>query len=357
MKLNGRLRDVSAVFGAALLTFAIAACGSDDSTDTGDKGTGTGDGTTDKVGQPPAPSGDKASGGDPRTFAIYSLNLATDSASAQKTGYNVDGIVTDDSDTASETSCVAPSKSTPLKDGNEGIDNAFGQKLGPTIKLLISDIDTRINSFFQDGSSTVMLDITGLEDSATQTNTGLGAQLLIGADFGADKPNFTTADDWPVRPEFLKDGKTVASGSKIAFTEAYVTNGVFVGKADSVVLNLSPAGQDLTLTIHKATITFKHDGANATEGVISGVLAVDEVLDTLDKVVGSLNDGEFCETYKSNVSVIQSGADIMSDGSNKKGECNAISVGLGFTAKEIKHPTKVADPITPGAAQPSCSQR
>src|SRR5256885_8545645 len=52
------------------------------------------------------------------------------------------------------------------------------------------------------------------------------------------KPAFSPTDDWPVRPELLNDGKTVASGSKVTFPGAYITNGTFVTPTGTITISL-----------------------------------------------------------------------------------------------------------------------
>ena len=71
------------------------------------------------------------------------------------------------------------------------------------------------------------LHLVGLSDDPTQSANGLSAQVFRGATYGG-VPAFDSSTDWPVSSSWVKDGQTVASGSKVQFQNAYVNNGTFV---------------------------------------------------------------------------------------------------------------------------------
>ncbi len=312
--------------------------------------------TTSSVGGPPAkPAAPPTTSTAERNFALNALFLGdTDRAGNpsqsawRKFGYNIDGKVTDKTSTDVCTPAPGAGK-TPQVDGENGIDNAFGSIIIPIIQTFSQGISKRVTDTITSGSFTIMIDTVGLSDDAKQTNTGLTGQLFAGGNLTA--PTFSKADDWPVRPELLQDGKTIAGGSKVQFKDAFVVGGTWVNGAGSdVTLSLAFGGVALDLTIHKATISWDHAGSDSLNGTIAGVINTKELIDGLRKVAGRISDS-LCEgsAFQSIAQQIEQASDILSDGTNKAGvPCDGISIGIGFTGKEIGLPKTVAPLGTPG---------
>ena len=313
-------------------------------------------GTTSSVGgAPKKPTAPATTSTTQHTYAINALLLGdTDrtgnpsTTAWKKFGYNIDGKV---SDKASTDVCKPASGASKdvQNDGENGIDNAFGSRIVPIIQTFSSKISTQLTDSIVKGSFTIMIDTVGLTDDATQTNTGLTGQLFAGGKIETT-PTFSKSDNWPVRPELLNDGKTVASGSKVKFTDAFIVNGTWVnGDASTVKLSLGFGGVSLDIEISKATISFNHAGADAANGTIAGVINTKKLVDGLRSVAGRISDS-LCSgsAFDSIAQQIEQASDIMSDGTNAAGaQCDAISIGIGFTAKEIAPPTTVADLGTP----------
>jgi hypothetical protein len=79
------------------------------------------------------------------------------------------------------------------------------------------------------------------------------------------------------------------------------------------------------------------------------VLDTEKLINGLRKVAGRISTS-LCggSTFDGIAQQIRQTSDILADGTNKAGvPCNAISVGLGFTAKRIKNPSKVSPLGTP----------
>ena len=345
------------IFGCAALGFAghLAGCSSTETTTT----------PTTTGGQPPAkPTAGATTSTDEITFALNSLSLGdadragTASNSAWKGyGFNLDKKATDSK--AKDVCTLQPGAGSSVQvDGTNGIDNSFGANILPIVinAAGLSSPSKTVSDSLTKGSFTILMNIKGLSADAKQTNTGLTGQLFAGGAYdavGMTTPAFDSTTDWPVRPELLNDGKTVASGSKVRFSDAYVVRGTFVnGSASKVTLSLAFGGVSLDLTINQAVITFDHSAPGAaTNGTIAGVLDTEELINGLKKVAGRISPS-LCSgsTFDGIASQIRGASDIMSDGNNAAGSnCNGISVGLGFTAKQIKNPSKVADL---GAASP-----
>lgn len=334
MKLYSALSLIG--FGVGVAAFAAAGgCGSSG----GDTGT-----TAATKGRQPAakPDAPAAAIADARTFAVNSLQLGEgDRAGAANKdawkdyGFDLDGTATT-KDSKDVCTRLNGASSSNQEDGKEGIDNAFGKVIIPFLQPFAATPSKTLTDSIVKGDFTIMLSIKGLTDDAAQTNTGLSGELLVGGKFGEGKsPTFTQADDWPYRAD-----------PRIPISEGYVNKGTFVNGAGgaTVTISLFIQGISLDLTINKAIITFDHKPPNdIVNGTIAGVIGTEKLISGLEKVAGRISS-QLCSgsTLDSIKATIRQASDILQDGSNKAGvNCDAISVGIGFTAKRIANPTQV----------------
>ncbi|HVH42301.1 MAG TPA: hypothetical protein VM925_08150 [Labilithrix sp.] len=322
----------------------------------GDSSEAKADGSVGK--QVPAEEGSPTSSTEERTFAVHTISLGeADRAGTKNTnawkkfGFNLDKIVTnvtkqDSPDLAKVCKRAEKAPATVHQDGDEGIDNTFGKEIVPVLDQISPNPSKTLTSAVQAGGFTILLKVTGLDDDAAQTNTGLSGTLLVGAQFNADKnvkPTFTTADDWPYNRE-----------PQVPIAGGYVNKGVFVnGKGEaSVTISLSISGQALSFTVNRAIISFKHNpGANALEeGTIAGVINTEEFVQAITSVAGRF-DKSLCggsDLVKDIQGRIREASDMLSDGTQDPSKtCDGISIGLGFTAKRVGTPTKAVDPTGP----------
>ena len=309
-------------------------------------------------GQPPAkPSGPVTTSTNVETFAVQKLLLGesdrtgTPSQSAWKSyGYNLDGkTTTKDSTDVCTLHTGAPKQNQA--DGTNGIDNSFGQVILPIIQTAASlptPSDT-ISSAIDSGSFTIQIQVTGLDDTATQTATGLTGQLFASGAYDNGTPAFDSTTDWPVTGLLLNDPTNIASGSKIKFTDAYVSNGTFVSGdlaagGITVTISLVFQGVPLALSVNHAVITFDHTTANdAANGTIAGVIDTEQLITGLKSVAGRISASLCGSAFDGIADQIRQASDIMVDGTNAPGAaCTGISIGLGFVGKKIANPTKVA---------------
>jgi hypothetical protein len=262
-------------------------------------------------------------------------------------GYNVDGLATTKTDT---NVCTRVGGADPAKqeDGNGGIDNSFGHTIVGFIQGIAPNPSKTINDSIQGGSFTILLEVTGLSDDPKQSATGLSGRLLVGGTYSDDKtkkPTFATNDDWPFRASPI-----------VPISNAYVNNGTFVNGANGadVELSLFIQGVQLSLTIKRAAITFDHTGAHdAANGTISGVINTEQLVTGIKSVAGRIST-QLCggSTLDTIEQTIRQASDIHSDGTNGPGApCDAISIGIGFTAKEIG-PAKTAAKDSPAPPDP-----
>lgn len=359
-----KLESKTLLAGAAALILlgsgtglAMTGCSSSDSND-GDAGPGGGS----SQGQPPTrPEADKTTDTSSRTFAVSSLKLGNNNE-WKKLGYNIDGKVSTGS---SKDVCavVGSPVTSPHQDGDNGIDNSFGGVLLEVLNGIQGNLEGAANDALANGSFTIMIQTTGLPASPPANLTGLSGQLFAGGKFSDNgdgglgaPPSFDLQTDWPVLPAILKDPNSIAAGSKISFANAYVADGLLVsGDRLTVTLNLNFSGIALALSVKNAVITAKPEGSNLTGGIISGYLVTSEVEKALRDVGGRLSlsfCGDAVDTF---VEQLRSASDLLADGTTDGArDCDAISIGLGFNAKEIANPTKIA-PAAPATGGDPCN--
>ena len=347
------MKRVSTVLGLFAGVTAIGAlalgCGSSE--------TAAATGTTTLAGPPAKPTTGMATA-TRRVFAINKLLLGdtdrsgtTSSTAWKKFGYDLDGVATK---TSKLGTCKAISDGVVVIDGDNGIDNSFGQNILTALQKAasgFSEPSKTVTDTINKGDFTLILDVLGLDGSGTQTATGVTGQMFVGGSLGM-VPKFDGTDNWPVSGALLVDAMDPSKGSKVKFPEAYITNGVWVngGKTD-VTLALSIQGVSLNLLIRSAIISAKHASASKlTEGTVAGYISVSEIVETIGKVAGRLSP-EACPGKSLFVQVkqiIESNADIRLAGPDATKDCDAISIGLGFEAMEIKPPSLVAPVLPPG---------
>jgi hypothetical protein len=303
------------------------------------------------------------------TFAINALLLGESvglgdapSYTAWKAyGYDLDGLTTTEVSTNVCTLAAGAPKINQI-DGNDGVDNAWGSVILPIIQsgASLATPTTDVTGVIVAGGWTLPLQVTGLTSDPAQTATGLSAQVFVGG-VTSGTPAFDQTTDWPVVPSSLQDGTTIGGGAVVRFATVYVTNGTLVARDATVPLVLpiifanatpthQPPAATLTLLIHDPVITFVHSQvASATNGTIAGVLDVAEALSAAEPFAHDLSTSTCGAAFTGLAEQIGQAADILSDGGNAPGvPCDAISIGLGFTATLIANPTHVGvDPVPP----------
>lgn len=349
------LLATTAVYGI----FAAPGCSSDSSS--------SGGSTTDAGGQyvsrkPPARPTAKATG-KTMWFALNSLKLGlttkdgkSDPAAWKDYGFDLDSRNTtaDDSKT-SNNSCKRKSGSSTkmLMDGNNGIDNNFGQHVMSVIKSLKSDAEDSVTAAVKDGSFTLLMKIDNFTDGDNDSAPGA---VYVANDFNDDKSDPTfgpTETGWKIVDGSLEDGKTIAK-PKLTFPKAYVAGGYWVSGdfgQGTIELAISLSGADIKLPIDSGVITFKTDG---TDGTIGGAMNTDKLKEALTPVAKRFGICPGNATYDQVVDTLTQSADLVSGAPNLQDttkECNAISIALGFTAKPVGDhsmaPIKVSS-TTPG---------
>jgi hypothetical protein len=312
-------------------------------------GSGTDPGRT-----PPGAAGGPTPSTEERVFAVDSIMLGEadrsgnhDKDAWRAYGFNLDGRITNVTGPSSPdlgTVCKAAAGANPTvqQDGDQGIDNAFGKEVLPLLSVVLPAPSKTVTDSIHAGTFTVLLKIVGLTDDPLQTNSGLGGTILVGGAYGSP-PAFDQATDWPTVP-----------GSADPMASAYINQGVFVsgqaaGPSDATVhLELHVGGETLSLVVQHAIISFKHDPTSQSllEGTIAGVLDTEQFVGGVVGAAGAIAQ-TFCspEAKQALASAVRQASDILSNGTeDPNATCNAISVGIGFTAKRVAEPTKEGAP-------------
>lgn len=291
---------------------------------------------------------------DSRFFAIHTLSLGdTDRSGApsptawKKYGRDIDGKTS--VSTSTDHCRLKPGAPSKVKqDGDDGIDNSFGANIIPILTTAAPDLSKLANDTIKVGTFTHIIHVSGLDGDATQSTTGLKGQLFEGAKL-TSPPRWDGTDEWPVLPGTLADG-TLAGGSKTQFNDASVKLGLFQGAAGtSFSLRLPLGDAEIVVPIDKAILSFQKpvNGVEATGGTIAGVVNTARFNSEFLKMAGYISTTLCSASTAAQVTAqFAQASDIMSDGTNgdPTKECDAISIGIGFTATALKPPTRVAPP-------------
>lgn len=280
-------------------------------------------------------------------FALNSLKLGlttkdgkSDPAAWKDYGFDLDSRNTsaDDSKNSTNSCKRKPGSSTKmLLDGNNGIDNNFGQHVMSVIKSLKSDAEDSVTNAVKDGSFTLLLKIDNFGDADNDSAPGF---VYVANDFNEKKsaPTFSSTETgWQIVDGSLVDGKTIAN-PKLQFPKAYISKGYWVSGdfgQGTIELAISLSGADIKLPIDSGIITFKTDG---TDGTIGGAMNTDKLKEALTPVAKKFGICPGNATYDQVVDTLTQSADLVSGAPNLQDttkECNAISIALGFTAKPV----------------------
>jgi hypothetical protein len=284
------------------------------------------------------------SAGERKWFVLDRFELGVSDLNAwRRIGYDLDGRATsrEDSQKNKQTICprVAGSPSAVLQDGDNGIDNSFGQHFMSVVKALMADVEQKTNERIAAGGYTFILrlDNVGADNNASVP----GALYLAGP--RATAPKFTPDETWPVAD--LHDMPPLQ-----VFSNGYMTNGVWVsgelGK-ETIAAGVPFLGDALVTKLVGGVISVRvRDGQL---GVIAGAVRSDELLATITPSLMRRGVCPGMPTFGAYATTVQQSADLWV-GATSPSECNAMSVGIGFTMKPIKGIegwTGVPAPATP----------
>lgn len=308
---------------------------------------------------PDAPDATAALLGEPATFAVDALlfgepnDAGTNTTGWQDLGFNLDGrsspVARSFAPGGRATQCgrASGAPSSVQFDGNGCIDNSFGANLVPFFEAWDNDPQPSLThtNRIRAGAFTLQLQIRGLDLSANDPSaTGLTAQSFASNAFdpnGTRVPTFTASEDWPLRSDLHPDPAVGAP-----FAAAYVSHGTFVARDGDVVLSIVEGpGRRIELRIHHAIVVMDVTGDRADKGTLAGLLDIAELIADVQKFATASSKSLCGSAYDGIAQQLRQCVDILDDGTSSAGKpCNAISLGIGFTAKRIANPKRTAPP-------------
>jgi hypothetical protein len=326
-------------------------------------GTGTIDPVAPGAQPPPAPSGPPALGAGSTVIAVDQLFLGDtdpntgqlDSNAWRHIGYNLDGLISTKYGTNHCKPVEGATPSSVKTDGDNGIDNSFGENLVPILGSLTFNPSATVSQSLQDGSFTLLFRLDKLEDPAfAPDQTSIAAGYYDGAPFDAlvycpsnpslpncSPPKFDGTDQWPVTFESVNNGDI--NGPKLMLPASYLSGGTWVSGSQVVfTFDLMSQGFSWPIPITRAVFSMNISGSGAaalaTNGVIAGVIPTEQLIASFKQVAGTW-DTSLCSgaTFDSIAQEFSQASDIMQDGSNgdPSKTCDGISIGIGFEGRAV----------------------
>jgi hypothetical protein len=303
---------------------------------------------------PPNPNGPAPDGTGSTVLAISAVYFGegNDYSDWKSIGLDIDGKTTTSS---SKDVCAPPPGGDTYTqiDGDNGIDNSFGENLVPILGSVYGDgFSTAANAALRAGDATMLF---RLGDLGTNQNES----PLLGLVYRAAPATNLKWDGGDVRDV---DTASVAAGDVdrplLTLSGGYMNARTWVGvpAAGPVLLDLHiaqeghfPAG--IPMNHVRVLMQIDPSNASATHGVISGIVAPADAIAYFKKLADWGSDTFCSQSAVGDISsFVEAAADVMLDGSNAPGEqCNGISVGLGFDAVAVKlgNAVTVAPPAPP----------
>lgn len=277
----------------------------------------------------------------------------TSSSSAWKSiGFDLD---TTSSTTSRTGSCRAIADGVVVLDGVEGIDNSFGQNVVLALAKVVNDASepsSSASAAVRAGKPTLLLDVSDL--AAATPALGLFVSAPFGAT-GAASPRWDGSDAWPVDPRSLA-GATVSEGPKLRLAVASSDANATLARGDGTIeVPLMIGANVLRLPLRNVTVRiYAAEAGAAVEGTLGGVVAIDELVRAVEGFVAQ-SSPSFCTpstTLTQVRSILRSNADFRLAGNDSAQDCDALTVGLAFSAQAVAAPSAVGSAPSPQAPCP-----
>ena len=262
-------------------------------------------------------------------------------------GYDVDGFCTEAPSFVAE--CRPPSMPRPPVDGPGGVDNVFGKSFFPLVALAAPDLESQSRMSQEAGTGLPIVRIFGWNGEDDDPRVEIHVmQAVFGLEGGDEtEPPEPPADQASSRPAW--DGRDWFWVRNDAFRmnditrpmirddNAYIAGRVLVARLPDRVQILFPSrenGVRVYLTGAVVTGRISEDGLTLENALVSGRWATDDLLDTAQNVGICPGSTE----YNLLASQLDTIADVRSvPGTGGEGvECDAISLGVGFTGTRIR---------------------
>ena len=316
-------------FGFAITgILALQACDSS----TTDPNTGLSPGVA-----PKNPGGPPPDGTGTIALAISKLYFGEGADGWKHYGLDIDGKTTT---YRSSDVCILTPGAQPAEqsDGDNGIDNSFGENLFHLLTSVVPDVATTANAALLAGDATQLFALRDL-------GAGPSYSPLPGTLYRALPMSAPAWDGRDVRSIDLSSfvNETPATPA-LVFSGGYMNARTWVGTPPIGIvpfdLHFPTAGHtSLPLPLSHVQVVMNIDPTNRTgSGVISAVIATEDAVTWARNFGRDSPRAAFCGEAASEQLAyeIRQSADILLDGTNAPGQpCNAISFGIGFDAVQV----------------------
>ena len=273
-------------------------------------------------------------------------------------GLNIDGKTTAACSTDVCTPVGGASKSTQV-DGDDGIDNSFGENVLPIIETLDSSFTVDAGNQLAAGDATMLLQLDG-------TGAGPSYAPLPGALLRATPTS--SAPRWDGSDVRDVDTASLVGGS-LSQPVAVVSGGYMNQRTWVGVPATGTALLDMHLIVNgypmppvpiehvRIVMNVAADGSTATQGTLAGIVRISDAAAWTRQWLRATGLQTLCtaSAVESIVTQIEQTSDIMADGTNGPGAtCDGISVGLGFGATAVKLGQAKTLPAPPLPPAPDC---
>lgn len=283
-------------------------------------GLAVGCGDSSSSGSDAGPSGSDAGPGQTVTFVVDSISVPTEPGTGDTAfGFNLDGKV---SDGASGATCEDLAIDyTSATDGSTGVDNQFVGELGGTLAGFVDggDLSSAVQAQIAEGDLLLAMEVSDVQSFTSDSSVSVDLYLV--------KPSDCTEDSCAPADGAVEAGASWTARSDVA---AFATNltgtiedGTITLHLDSLPLSLNISGTALTLVISDATFAGDISEDGVTNAAIGGSVVISDLVELANGIDSSY--GPLVE------SVAGPYADI-DPSTDDETVCNAISIGIGFSA-------------------------
>jgi len=307
-------------------------------------------------------------------YSLRGVDVIQSNDTWKQIGFDLDGIVTSNSSRLG--SCLSPSHQPPPIDGTNGIDNVFGSTLGPQLTgVLHPTFESDLCCFAQHGRGVLILRVSDWNGAANDDQ--VTASLLSAVD-GTAEPvaNVTwdasehglvrTSDNsragivssaprsssyYVSRGDFQIGHEGDYASVKQRDASAYIREGYLVMTVNSaypVTLSFADlAGIRIPLIGGRLVARISADKDYIDVGALGGRMSEAGIVEmTLGSLANEINDAASVADRMSDCEVVSDAAsglvhdyaDVTSslDDGDASNECDAVSVGIGFTGVRVR---------------------
>lgn len=269
-------------------------------------------------------------------------------------GLDVDHRVTTDTYTDLCRPIAGTSPNKPHGDGVAGIDNSFGKNVLPLLLGFASGLTAKTQERLQNGEFTYLVTLGGTSAAMECTpSTFLGGRGL------GTTPKLDGSDLWPIASESLMNPEDPLSARNVFLDAVIEKNAYRSGLGADFTLEIAVNSAVMRIPIRHARLEMKLEPnqMGALEGQLGGVVETEAMAEAVRQILAQ-SDPFFCEpsfpTVQAILDQVRQASDILDDGSqDPTKDCNAISIGVGFTMKSAQlgatalEPPPVMDPCMP----------